>query len=152
MGYLADIYVIKKSRSRKIGIDFLNTFLPNRQESADEYFIPQYSENPIHKFDNVGKLMIFLESNREYAQNIYWESTVDENLNKHAMIFYTKDGCMIFGISQNAETNGEFNTKTIDTCLLKMKEFLKTNIGYIDYENPPANTYKKFVELVEDLK
>lgn len=152
MGYLADIYVIKRTRLKKSGIDFLNEFLPNRQESSDEYLIPQYADNPVFEFDTADELMIFLESNHVYSQNIYWKNTVEKAVNKHGMIFYTKDGCMVYGISINAEINGNPNTENINECLAQMKAFFKTNIGYIDYENPPANTYDEFVGLVKSLK
>lgn len=59
MGYLADIYVIKKTRSKKLADDFLNHFLPNRKESADEYFIPEYSDKPTYEFDNASEPSIF---------------------------------------------------------------------------------------------
>lgn len=151
MGYLADIYVIQKSRSRKLGIDFLNHFLPLREESADEYQIPQYSDVSTHEFDNADDLMIYLESNPKYTQSIYWRNKDPESLNKHGMIFYTRDGYMIFGISRNADMSGNLNTANEDKCLRSMKEYFKTEMGYIDYENPPTETYTEFVEIVNKL-
>jgi hypothetical protein len=151
MGYLADIYVIQKSRSKTKGIDFLKHFLPMREESADEYFIPQYSENPIIEFDNADDLMTYLESNPEYSQSIYWRNTDESNPNKHGMIFYTKDGNMIFGISRNADMSGNLKTENEDECLKEMKDFFNTELGYINYENPPADTYDEFVEIVNQI-
>jgi hypothetical protein len=152
MGYLADIYVIKKTRSKKIGIDFLNHFLPSREESADDYLIPQYSDDPIHEFDNAEDLMTFLESNPKYAQSIYWRNTDAESLNKHGMIFYNEDGTMIFGISRNADMSGNLNTDNEDECLNEMKKYFNTNLGYIHYENSPADNYEEFVEIVNKLE
>lgn len=152
MGYLADIYIIKESRSEKMGIDFLNHFLPLREESADEYLIPQYSDNPIREFDNATDLMNFLESNPEYSQSIYWRNLDENNLNKHGMIFYTKDRNMIFGISRNADMDGQLNTANEDECLQLMKDYFNTKLGYIHYENPPADTLDEFVRIVENLK
>lgn len=152
MGNLADIYVIQKSRSKKLGIDFLNHFLPLREESADEYLIPQYSEDPISEFDNAEDLMIFLESNPEYSQSIYWRNKDDENLNKHGMIFYTKDGNMIFGISRNADMSGNLTTENEDECLKLMKEYFQSDNGYITYEDTPCETFSEFTEQVNKLK
>lgn len=152
MGYLADIYLIQKSRSKTKGIDFLNTFLPLREESANEYLIPQYSDNPIEVFDNADDLMTFLESNPECSQSIYWRNTDENNPNRNGMIFYTKDGNMIFGISRNADMSGNLNTDNEDECLKEMKEFFKSEMGYIHYENPPADSYDEFVEIVHELK
>jgi len=150
MGYLADIYVIKESRLKKMGIDFLNHFLPLREESADEYLIPQYSDNPIQEFNNADELMTFLESNQNHEQGIYWRNKDEHNLNKHGMIFYTEDGNMIFGISRNADMSGNLITDNEDECLQKMKEYFNTDIGYIHYETPPASSFGGFVEIVND--
>ncbi|WP_299126051.1 hypothetical protein [uncultured Tenacibaculum sp.] len=68
------------------------------------------------------------------------------------MIFYTKDGNMIFGISRNADMSGNLITYNEDECLKQMKEFFKSEMGYIHYENPPADSYTKFVEIVKELK
>ena len=152
MGYLADIYVIQKSRSKTKGIDFLNHFLPLREESADEYLIPQYSDEPIQDFDSADELMTFFESNCEFSQSIYWRNLDESNPNKHGMIFYTKDGNMIFGISRNAEMSGNLNTDNEDECLNEMKKYFNTEIGYIHYENPPVERYDEFVEIVNELK
>ena len=152
MGYLADIYLIQKSRSKSKAVDFLNTFLPSREESIDEYFIPQYSDDPIEKFDNADDLMTYLESNPECSQGIYWRNKDENSPNKHGMICYTTDGHMIFGISRNTDISGNLNTDNEDECLEEMKEFFKSELGYIDYENPPANSYEEFVEIVNELK
>lgn len=152
MGYLADIYIIKESRSKKMGVDFLNYFFPLREESADEYLIPQYLDPPIKKFDNANDLMTYLESNPKYAHSIYWRNMDKKSFNKYGMIFYTKDGNMIFGISRDTDTSGNLNTDNEDKCLKEMKDYFKTELGYIHYENPPATTYHQFIEIVANLE
>jgi len=42
----SDIYVISDKRDKNTIDLFLEHFLPKREESADEYEVPQYSENP----------------------------------------------------------------------------------------------------------
>lgn len=152
MGYLADIYVIKESRSKQMGIDFLNYFIPFREQSADEYLIPQYSDVPILEFDNADDLMTYLESNPYHSQSIYWRNRDETNPNKHGMIFYTEDGNMIFGISRNADMSDSLNTENEEECLREMKEYFNTEMGYIHYENPPVNTLIEFIEIVNKLK
>ena len=151
MGYQADIYVIQKSRSKTKGIDFLNTFLPLRAESANEYLIPQYSDNPVEEFDNADDLMAYLESNSGCSQSIYWRNIDEDNPNKHGMIFYTKDGNIIFGISRNADISGKLNTENEDKCMEKMKEYFDTELGYITYEEAPVETFDEFVIRVNEL-
>ncbi len=152
MGYFADIYVIQKSRSKAKGIDFLNSFLPLRKESADDYLIPQYSDNPTEEFDNADDLMTYLESNPECSQSIYWRNTDENNPNKHGMIFYTEDRNMIFGISRSADITGNLNTNNEDECLDKMKSYFNTELGYIHYESPPVGTLNEFIKIVNKLK
>lgn len=150
MGFLADIYVIKKSRSRSLVNDFLNHFLPQRTESAAEYCIPEYSGNPTFVFESADELMSFLEKNENYSNRIYWKNADENSLNKHGMVFYNEDGSMIFGISRNADMSGELNTDSEDQCLIEMKEYFDTNLGYILYETPPADSYSEFVEIVNN--
>mgnify|MGYP006125767969 CR=1 FL=1 len=152
MAYYADIYIFKESRSKNLIEDFLNHFLPFRKESADEYLIPQYADNPVYEFKKAGEIIIFLESNKEYSQSIYWRNKDEKSRNKHGMVFYTNDGFLIFGISRNADTSGNLKTNNEDDCLKQMKKFFKTEIGYIDYENPPAKSKTEFIEIVEKLK
>ena len=146
MGYYADIYVIKNSRSRQKGIDFLNHFIPNRKESADEYLIPQYADNPKYEFDNANDLMEYLEENPKIEQSIYWNNLDVGNLNRHAMIFYTSESNMIFGISRN--NYGVENTQNEEVCLAEMKQFLETDKGYITYECPPETELDEFIKMV----
>ncbi|CAL2075419.1 hypothetical protein [Tenacibaculum sp. 190524A05c] len=152
MGYLADIYIIKKTRSKKEAVDFLNHFLPNREESADDYWIPEGATKPIHEFYNASDLMSFLELNSNYSNRIYWRNLDQKSPNKHGMVFYNKDGSMVFGISRNADMSGNYDTQNETECLNEMKIYFDTNLGYIHYENPPADNYKEFVEIVNQLE
>ncbi|GAB5530468.1 MAG: hypothetical protein Roseis3KO_22450 [Roseivirga sp.] len=152
MGQFADIYIAVKTRSKQMGIDFLNHFLPQRAESTDEYEFPQYSSKTEIEFDSIDDLMNYLETEESSGYNLYWRSTNESNPNKHGMLFYTKDEAMIFGISRDADSDGNLNTHNEDECLHLMKEYFRTDIGFITYEDTPTDTYKEFVEKVSKLK
>ena len=152
MGQFADIYVAVKTRSKQHGINFLNHFLPNRVESADEYEFPQYSSNSEIEFDSVNDLMIHLETEKSSEYNLYWRNTDELNANKHGMLFYTKDEAIIFGISRDADIGGHLDTSNEDECLKLMKEYFQTDIGYITYEGTPYETFEEFVEEVNKLE
>lgn len=152
MGQFADIYIALKTRSKQKGIDFLNHFLPQREESADGYEFPQYSNKSEIEFDSVDELMNQLETEKNSEYNLYWRNTDESNPNKHGMLFYTKDEAIIFGISRDADIFGHLNTKNEDECLILMKEYFQTKIGYITYEDTPTDTYNEFVEKVNELK
>ena len=152
MGQFADIYIAVKTRYKQKGIDFLNHFLPQREESADEYEFPQYSSKKEIEFDSVDDLMIYLETDKNAEYNLYWRSIDDSNPNKHGMLFYTKDEAIIFGISRDADIGGNLNTENEDECLKLMKEYFQTDIGYITYEDTPTDTYNEFIEKINELK
>lgn len=146
MRHLADIYVILKTRSRKLGLHFINHFLPNHVESSDGYELhwPGY---PVRRsFNTADELMRFLEINRFEEHRIYWRNSDKNSPNKHGMIFYTVDSCMIFGISR--ESFGIVDTSNEDECLEEMKSFFNTENGYITYESPPKMTLKDFLSIV----
>lgn len=145
MGYYADIYVIKKTRSKDYALKFLDTFLPKRKESTDDYVIyTSSSDEPKYIFKKVEDLMIYFERNTTIYQSIYWNGTDKNNLNKHAMLFYTIDGYMVFGISR------DYNYK--EEGLEEMKSFLRSDKGYIITECPPKDNYSDFCKMIDFLK
>lgn len=150
MGIYADIYVIKKNRSMQLVLDFLDHFLPDRKEGADEYYIPEYADEPDLQFEKAEELMEYLEQDNEFTSRIYWRNLDKDNLNRHGMIFYLKGGYMVFGISRDAK--GMENTKNEEDCLRQMVCFLGTNEGYITYECIPEDNYEDFIEAVVAYK
>lgn len=150
MGYFADIYVIKKTRSKKLGISFLNHFLPTREESCDDYEVVKYGENTTIEFNEADSLMDYCEENIKIEHSIYWRNKDDKNLNRHGMIFYTIDSYMIFGISRNH--NSLNSTENEELCLTELKDFFKTEEGYITYECIPEETYSKFIDSVKNYE
>jgi hypothetical protein len=61
------------------------------------------------------------------------------------MLFYTKDGYMIFGISR--DSHGIDDTQNERECLALMQVFLKTDKGYITYECPPEDNWNDFIKV-----
>lgn len=134
MSEFFDIYIIKNTRSKETVKLFNKTFLVEYNNLADEYKIPQYSDNSeiIHK--NVEDLMDFLETNKKEKYSIYWKSEVNE---LYSQVTYTSDSHIVFGIS----------TKSKNDCkkiFSKMSDFLKSDFGYITVENPPADNLDLF--------
>lgn len=139
MGFYADIYVIKKSRSKTLAEAFLNYFLPKRVENTNVYELPRFGNQVKLTFESADELMIYLEENPIAEQCIYCKNPDTKSLNRYGMIFYTPDSYMIFGISRYIkEKEG----------LEELKEFLNTETGYITYECPPENTYVEFIDAV----
>ena len=147
---LADIYVIKKTRSKETVFQFLNYFLPLRAESSDWYQVPQYADAAEIIFQNAESLMDYLEKTPDSEHSMYWRNLDSNDLNRHGMIFYTSDSYIIFGISR--DNFGVKKTTNEEKCLDEMKNFLQTDEGYITYESPPETTYPEFAFLVNQYE
>lgn len=149
MSFYADIYIIKKTRSKQAGWHFLNHFLPFRENSAVEFEVPQYAEEPLMVFQVAEDLMDYLEKQPTVPYGLYWQNIDPTALNRHGMLFYTKDGYLIFGISRYAVSIED--TSNEEACLAEMKAYFKTKEGYITYECPPEDDYEHFMQVVQSV-
>jgi len=144
-GYYADCYILCENRTSAFIHFFLDTFLPNRQESADEYEVPQYSDKPKVIFKTSLELIDYLSLNKDEVHTIYWSNTDKTNI-KGAMCFFTNNGHLILGIY--CETM--FPDTTIeDKVFGDLKEFCGNSKGYITYEEPATHDTNEFLERVK---
>ncbi len=137
----SDIYVISDKRDGKTIEKFLQDFLPNREESADEYEVPQFTDKPevIYKKDR--DLIQHCEKNKNIEHAIYWRAT-NGSKPEHGMVFYLSDGFVIYGLSTDA-ANQEFAAE----LLIEMKKYLNTAHGYIAHEaSPDVENYSGFLQ------
>ena len=142
----ADIYVISERRTQSSINGFLNHFLPLREESADEYCIPQFSDDPEFTYEHAVDVIKYCEENKSEEHAIYWRAT-NERKPEHAMVFFLSDGYVIYGLS----TNARYEDYTA-SLLNELKQFLDTELGYIAYEAcPDAESYIEFKQYVEKI-
>ena len=150
MTHYADIYVIKQTRTKAEGLAFLNHFLSERVESSKVYEVPQYGERTEYEFCKAEDLMDYLEKNQTEPHAIYWRNTDQERPNHTGMLFYTKDGHMIFGISRPSAGIDNLHAET--ECLAEMMLFLETEAGYFTYECPPETSFPEFMAVVRNFR
>jgi hypothetical protein len=140
----ADIYVISERRTQSSINDFLNHFLPLREESADEYEVPQYSSNPELIFQEARELISYCEENKAEVHGIYWRA-LEERKPEHAMVFFLSDGYVIYGLSTDA-----VDEVYVGLLLDELKQFFDTELGYIAHEMcPSAESYIEFKQQIE---
>jgi len=149
MGHLADVYLIKKSRSKELADRFLHRFFPKRKENAEGYVIPRFSDFPEIEFQDADAMMAYLEAHPTAEQAIYWSNLNENHLNRHGMVFYTSDACMIFGISRNS--NAPLDDNNERECLEEMITFFASEEAYITYECPPAMNYTSFIAIANQF-
>lgn len=137
----SDIYIITGKRDRATVEKFLQHFLPQREESADEYTVPQYSDNPEIIFNKAYELVEHCEINSNVDHSIYWRARGGRKP-EHGMVFYLEDGNAIYGLSTDAE-----NHRYAKSLLHEMKTFFNVSHGYIGHEaSPDVKNYTEFLE------
>lgn len=135
----SDIYVISNKRDRDSVEEFLDEFLPYREEAADEYEFPQYSDKAEIIFSSVTDVLnkCIDEPNVDYR--IYWRA-LSQNNPEHAMVIFLVDGYVIYGLSTD-DAYPEYASE----LLSKLQSFLDSTMGYIGHEaSPDAENYEQF--------
>lgn len=136
-----DLYFLGNDRNSENINLFLNRYLPERKESISEYIVPQFSTTPERVFNKVDELMKYLMKETNLYYSIYWSNQNKASKIQHAMIFYTDDGKVIYGIS--AVGTYPFNFESIQ-LFEKIKKELKSDIGCITVEEPPPTNSAEF--------
>ncbi len=139
-GIYADIYVLTESRTAEVVQSFLDTFLPKREEQADEYELPLNADNPVAILQSAQEVIDHCVAHPFEKHAIYWRNTVEAEP-IIAMIFFTDDGKLILGLSVDDESlEREF--------FQRLKRFAQSETGYITYENPPPLNSEEFLKEI----
>jgi len=139
-----DIYVISTRRNVEAIENFLNEFLPKREALASEYEFPRWAEDPEVIYNEAGEVLIVCCKKLDAEYGLYWRSTKGEKP-KYAMIFFLRDGHIIFGLSTD-----DAYPDYAATLLTKMKKYLGSEYGYICHECPPdVSCLGEFREQIE---
>jgi hypothetical protein len=140
----SDIYVISNKRDALSVESFLECFLPQREESAEEYEVPQYSNTPTVTFTSAFELMAFCAKKQSESYVVYWRA-LNEMKPEHGMVFYLRDGNVIYGLSTDAAEQNYARK-----LLQELKAFLGSSLGYIAHEaSPDADCLEEFETQVE---
>ena len=146
-GTYADCYVLNDNRNEKFIFEFLNHFIPERNESASEYEYPQYEDETEFIFQNDCQIIKFLIQNPNAEYSLYWNNTRNEDL-KGVMIFFTTDKKIIFGLFCNTLKS---SSKIEDEYYHKLKLFTKSQYGYINYEQIPEMDTNEFIKIATKI-
>lgn len=140
----SDIYVISDKRSENDVEAFLDRFLPEREESADEYEVPQFSDSPDIVYSRAIDLVKHCSANKSAEHAIYWRAK-DERKPEHGMVFYLKDGNVIFGLSTDA-SDPSFARELLE----RLKVHLHSDLGEIGHEaSPDVENLHEFKQAIE---
>jgi hypothetical protein len=143
-GPYADCYVLSNNRTKEFIYSFIDHFIPQREETADEYEIPQYSDSPVIVHKTADELIDYLVQNKNEIHTLYWRNIIEQDING-AMCFFTNDGNVILGLYC---VTTSFDSVIENTCLQHLKSFCKSSDGYIAYEQPADHTTIEFLKKV----
>jgi len=138
-----DCYVLVGSRSPELVNRFLDHFVPQRQETADEYEVPQHSAKPEMVFRTAAALLQYLSDHPEHHHAVYWHA-LGKGDPTRAMVFPTSDGATIVGLSCRSDA------ETAERLLAEMKSFLHTDIGSFWFETPAPTSSKEFIRRAKE--
>jgi len=137
---LVEIYVLCKDRSKALVLAFLEHFLPNREEVAEDYPYPEYADSPKHVYDDCEEILGVLEQDKNESYSLYWDDTSNGEV-RSAMVFYTEDASMIAGVTVASGKE--------EAWLRKLSDCLGGGYGYVGFDAPPPETKAEFIDLCE---
>lgn len=140
---LIDIYALAPERSVAAVERFLDRFLPHREQTADDYTVPEYSESPVVVFDTPEELIAHCCTHPEADQRVYWlnRSAGDPH---SAHVFFLTDGGLVFGLSIATSDEAAW-----DRWLHELQSFIGSAHGYWTGECPPEDTVAAFVAIAQ---
>lgn len=144
MPEFADIYVLARNRTVQSAQEFLDEFLPERENAADEYELPQYAGQPEEVFTVPLPVLKRCEENPSLEYRFYWRAT-NSRKPEHAIIIFLKDGKAVYGVSTDASEE-----QFVSVTFGKMKKYLETELGFVGYEHcPDFSNLAEFKALIE---
>lgn len=136
-----DVYVLARERSEAVANRFLGAFAPQSVVAADEYEFPEYSETPVVVFSTAAEAIRYCEAHPDAAHGFYFRNP--NGSPAHAMLFFTSDGGLILGVSV---VEGE------QRALAELREHAGSEVGYITFESPPAETVAEFYQVAASTR
>jgi len=129
----ADIYVLTPLRTKATVRAFLDRFLPERAETADEYWIPQHFDVPHTVLHTAAEVISYCCGRPSETQSIYWRRVAGGSEDPaYAIIIFTADGHLILGLSTEEYLAQRY--------FADLRRHSGSEIGYITVGSPPPQT------------
>ncbi len=132
-----EFYALGNDRKASAVRAFLNHFLPNREPYCSDYPVPQYSGDPQLVPRSEAEILDYMEHHPFEPYALYWNDS-GTSLTQ-AMIFYTRDGHVIFGL---ADDEPQHNLK-----LRELADFVGAEYSMLGWEQRPPDTSSEFIAL-----
>ena len=143
MSEFTEIYVLSNQRNATDVAAFLDAFAATREETADEYEVPQYAESPVHIFKQAAQLIGHCCRHLDEVHAIYWRTPSGPAA--YAMVFFLADGHVIYGLSVDSADAASIG---------QLRQALVGHTGsagaLIAWESPPPDSALAFAKMLSD--
>lgn len=144
MGECLELYFLLDSRRANVIYDFFEKYSFLKKELAEEYFVPQFSDDVNQTFYSDKYLLKYLEENEDRAYVIYWENMDERAYIIQCILQYTKDGKMIIGV---VVAGKEPSDQLIVSIYKNIKKYFSSTLGCITSEEPPPELATEFEQF-----
>lgn len=127
-----EISAFGKIRTAGYALAFLDQFLPNRQPVNEEYPVPESQDPPGFVFQTD------LETNASEPYALYWNDASPSQYDQ-AMLFYTRDGKIIMGLS--------CEESVLEEKYRQLREYSGSQWILYGWEQHPPDSSEAFLKL-----
>lgn len=132
-----EFYALGKDRSTRAVRRFLDYFLPHREPYCTDYPIPEHSNNPHSVLTSEAEILTYMERHPNEPYALYWNGTGASSA--QSMIFYTRDGKVIFGLADDSLKR--------EARLKELADFVGAEYSMLGWEQRPPDTAREFIAL-----
>jgi hypothetical protein len=136
-----DLYALSARRTEERVTAFAERFLPEREETADEFEVPQFARAPEQVFRTSAELIRHCCARLSEAHTVYWRNTRDMEP-AYAMVFFLPDAHVVYGLS-----TASGDPQLVERLLAELKDFVGAEHAYAAHEQPPAENAVEFRRL-----
>jgi hypothetical protein len=137
-----ELYALGSNRSTRFAIAFLDHFAPNRKPCSDDYPVPESVDQPEVIFESEAEILAYLEAHPKEPYGLYWNDKASKEY-EQAMLFYTSDGMVIFGLACE-ET-------TAEKRMQELRKFVGAEWAMMGWEQRPPETSTEFIALCKKV-
>ncbi|HTI72788.1 MAG TPA: hypothetical protein VMF06_22635 [Candidatus Limnocylindria bacterium] len=130
-----EFYALGNTRNVGEIRNFLDHFLPHREPTRVDYPVPENSDLPKYLFKTESEILNYLETHSGEPYGLYWNDAGGSRA--QAMLFYTTDGKVIFGLANDEPEPGK--------TLKELADFVGATYSMFGSEQRPPETTREFI-------
>jgi hypothetical protein len=132
-----EFYALGNNRSAKTVRGFLDHFLPEREPCCSDYPVLESSDAPLCVLRAESEILGYMERHPNEPYGLYWND--GQASSTQAMVFYTRDGHVIFGLAED--------TAEPTRRLRELADFVGAEYSALGSEQRPPDTASEFIAL-----